>query len=90
MTQNLRLTCTLAIGLLGGTILSHYVSPISVFAQSLVAPTERVALVTGLGTKLGDFDPTQGTIKLIPIVKFQIQKTDRTVTLQLSPGSDSK
>ena len=46
--------------------------------------------MTGLGTKVGDFDPTQGTIKLIPIVKFQIQKTDRTVTVELSPESDLK
>ncbi len=40
MTQNVRLTCTLAIGLLGGAILSHYVSPIAVFAQSLVVPNK--------------------------------------------------
>jgi hypothetical protein len=89
MTQNLKLTCALAIGLLGGMTLSHYLSPISAFAQSL-APTKRVALMTGLGTKLGDFDPTQGTIKLVPIVKLQIQKTDRAVTVELSPKGDSK
>ena len=46
--------------------------------------------MTGLGTKLGDFDPTQGTIKLVPIVKLQIQKTDLTVTVELSPEGDSK
>ena len=89
MTQNLKLICALAAGLLGGAILAHYLSPISVFAQSL-APTKRVALMTGLGTKLGDFDPTEGTIKLVPIVKLHIQKTDRTVTVELSPEVDSK
>jgi hypothetical protein len=89
VTQTLKLTSALAIGLVGGTILAHYLSPISVFAQSL-APTNRVALMTGLGTKLGDFDPAQGTIKLVPIVKLQIQKNDRTVTLELSPESNSK
>jgi hypothetical protein len=69
MSQNLKLTCALAIGLIGGAILSHYLSPVAVFAQSL-APTKRVALMNGRGTKLGDFDAVQGTIKLVPIVKL--------------------
>jgi hypothetical protein len=89
MTHNLKLTSALAIGLLGGTILSHYLSPISVFAQSL-APTKRLALMTGLGTKVGDFDPVEGTIRLVPIVQLRINKTDRTVTLEIRSESGSK
>jgi hypothetical protein len=89
MSQTLKLACALAIGLVGGTMLALYLSPMSVFAQTL-APTNRVELMTGLGTKLGYFDPTQGTIRLVPIVKLQIQKTDRTVTLELSPEGNSR
>jgi hypothetical protein len=88
MTQNLKLTCALAIGLLGGATLSHYLSPISVFAQSQIFP-KQVPLMTGLGTRLADFDSTQGTIKLVPVVTLQIHRTDRTITLELGPGPES-
>ena len=47
-------------------------------------------LTTGLGARFGDLDLSQGTIKLSPIVKLHPDKTDRTVTLELSPGSESK
>jgi len=89
MTQNLKLISALTVGLLGGAILAHYLSPTSVFAQTL-APTNRVALMTGLGTNLGYFDPSQGTIKLTPVVKLQIHETERTVTVELSPEDNSK
>jgi hypothetical protein len=71
MNQKLNLTLALAIGLVGGGILSHYLSPTPVLAQSqapilIPAPTQRISLNTGLGTKMGDLDLNQGTVKLWP------------------------
>ena len=85
----------LAVGLLGGGILSHYLSPMPVLAQSggpllISPPAQRVALMTGLGIKLGDMDLAQGTIKLFPIVTVHVAKTDQTVTLELTAKENSK
>jgi hypothetical protein len=87
MNQKLKLAFTLAVGLLGGGILSHYVSPISVFAQSHkpLQVTGPIALLTGQGTKVGNVDFNQNTIKLSTAVKVRMAKTDRTVTLEFEP-----
>jgi hypothetical protein len=95
MNPKLNLTFALAVGLLGGSILAHYLSPMSVFAQSqapvlISTPAQHLALTTGLGAKLGDLYLEQGTIKLSPLVKLHMNKTDRTVTLELSAADDSK
>jgi hypothetical protein len=95
MNPKLNLTLALAVGLLGGGFLAHYLSPMPIFAQSqapvlIPAPAQHVALMTGLGAKLGDMDLEQGTIKLSPLVKLHIIKTDRTVTLELNAASDSR
>jgi hypothetical protein len=93
MNQKLNLAIALALGLFGGVILSHF--PMPVFAQSqppvlMPASAQRVTLTTGLGIKLGDLDLTQGTIKLSPVVKLHLEKTDRTVSLELTAGEGPK
>ncbi len=88
MNQKLNLALALTLGLLGGGILSHVALP-TVFAQA--QPTlihERMTLTTGQGTKVGDFDPNQGTIKLSPIVKVRVTQADAAVTLELNPGAN--
>jgi hypothetical protein len=88
MNQKLKLAFALAVGLLGGGILSHYLSPMPVFAQSQqpLRVTGPIALVTGQGTKVGDVDFNQSTIKLSTAVKIRMAKTDRTVTLEFGPA----
>ena len=88
MNQKLKLALAIAVGLIGG-VLSSYLSPTSVFAQSResVRLTGPIALVTGLGTKIGEVDLKQRTIKLNPNVKVRFENTDRTVTLELSLGN---
>jgi len=95
MNPKLNLTLALAVGLLGGSILSHHLSPTPVLAQSqapvlIPAPAQHVALMTGLGAKLGDLYLDQGTIKMSPLVKLDVTKTDRTITLTLSAADDPK
>lgn len=95
VNQKLNLIIVLAIGVLGGSILSHYLLPMPVFAQSqapVLVPgsAQHVTLATASGINLGDFDLNKGTIKLFPVVKLHMDKTDRTVTLELSPGENSK
>ena len=95
MNQKTSLGFALAVGLLGGGILSHCLSPTPVFAQSrtpilISAPGQHVALTTGSGIKVEDMDLAQGTIKLFPVVTLQMAKTNRTVTLELSAGENSK
>jgi hypothetical protein len=95
MNAKLNLTLALALGLLAGGILSHHLSPMRVFAQSkapVLVPdsAQHVALTTGRGVKLGDLEVQQGTIKLSPMVKLDVNKTDRTITLALSSADDSK
>ena len=94
MNRTSTLTLVLAIGLLGGGIISHYLLPIPVFAQSdgpvlIPASPQHVALITESGTKLGDLDLNQGTIKLSPIVKLRLSKTNNKVNLELSAGDNS-
>jgi hypothetical protein len=89
MNQKLTLALALTVGLFVGGILSHYLLPISVFAQSqtpvlISASAQPVALTTTQGTKLGDYYPNQGAIKLSPVVKLRVNKTGQTVTLELS------
>jgi len=89
MNLKLALALTLALGLLCGGITSHYFFPVSAFAQSqtpvlIPAPAQPLALTTMQGTKLAEFDASQGKIRLSPVVKLRINKTDRTVTLELS------
>ena len=92
MNQKLKLTLALSIGLLGGGTLTHFLSPAPVFAQTQlpVLTLHHMALVTRDGVTLGDFNSDEGTIKLSPVVKLNIQRTDRTVTIEISDGKNSK
>jgi hypothetical protein len=91
MNRKLSLALALTLGFLGGAILSHVALP-TVFAQS--QPTlirgQHITLTTGQGTKVGDFDANQGTIKLSPVVKVRFTHTDGAVSIELSPGANSK
>jgi hypothetical protein len=59
-------------------------------SQPTVINGQRMTLTTGQGTKVGDFDPNQGTIKLLPVVKVRFTHTDGAVSIELSPGANSK
>ena len=91
MNQKLGLTLALTAGLLGGWILSHVALPtVSAQSQPTLIQGQRMTLATGQGTKVGDFDPTKGTIKLSPVMKVHVTHTDGAVSLELSPGGNSE
>jgi hypothetical protein len=95
MKQRLNLVLMLAVGLLGGSILSHYLLPTTAFAQSSTAvlipsSAEQTQLTTARGSKFGDMDLNRGTIKLSPVVKVLVNKTDQTVTIELSAENNSR
>ena len=88
MKQKLHLTFALAVGVLGGSILSHSLVP-TVFAQAkaptlIPGPEQRMTLTTARGIKVAEFDPNQGTIKLFPIVGLRASRTEQTVTIELT------
>lgn len=89
MNQKLNLALALTAGLLGGGILSHVALPtVSAQSQPTLIQGQRITLATGQGTRVGDFDPTQGTIKLSPVVKVRVTHTDGAVSLELSPSAN--
>jgi hypothetical protein len=91
MNQKMSLPYALTLGLLAGGILSLVaLSTVSAQSQPTLVHGQHMTLTTGQGTKVGDFDPDQGTIKLSPIVKVRVTQADGAVTLELSPGPNSK
>lgn len=89
MKHKLDLALALAVGLVGGSVLSHSLLT-TVFAQTPTPFAQRTTLTTGQGTKVGDFEADQGTIKLSPVVKVRVTRGNGTVTLELSPDGNSK
>ena len=83
MGNKLSLTLLVAVGFLGGFV-ARYLAPVSAFAQSR-GDKPPVDLVTLQGDKLGEFDLTEGRLKVDPQnISVKVTRNEQSVTMQFS------